>query len=370
MSDAPLSSAEATFLDTLAGGLSKTAGPERDEILSPGTRLLLGVHEGEVKDLGGLEQEAEGYDDELRSPQEQEEDLQREVEEVVGSEPMELDGAPVEYDEEPVDEEPVLEHPDEVVGESLEEGELPPPPSGPQPKPEPRLPDRSKYGAIFSQKRAHPLLLAEIMRDHYGDEWVTWEPETLWWSIRKDFGPVGDLARNKLMALRVALQTDIPWNDWDVFENCGTAWNDQTPIFGAFQPMSPSETAFTVTITKKLHPDFEFGNEVRAYIAAVCEDNGFVYAPKEWFPGAQDLIDRKGWVALLRDDVKRAWRTVKKLPPDQVLAIDFNAKDPVDIHIGKLIAVREYLSARDMAMKKQKGSRASNGAVSFDEHLA
>src|SRR5690606_7925038 len=112
-------------------------------------------------------------------------------------------------------------------------------------------------------------------------------------------------------ALRVAVTTDLPWLDWDVFEDSGLTWNDTIPIIGAFQPMTPAQTAFTVQILRAIRSDEPFDTEVKAYIAAILEEHGFVYAPKEYFDGAQELLDRKVWLAGFRQQVAMAWERIK-----------------------------------------------------------
>src|SRR5690606_15858251 len=119
-----------------------------------------------------------------------------------------------------------------------------PPPAEEETLPQPELPNRTTHGKLFTNKRAHPLQILDVLTARYGTEWTEWEPETLWWALRRDFGPVGELARNKIGALRVAVTTDLPWLDWDVFEDSGLTWNDTIPIIGAFQPMTPAQTAF------------------------------------------------------------------------------------------------------------------------------
>lgn len=204
-------------------------------------------------------------------------------------------------------------------------------------------PSRRSHGRIFSARRTHPMRLFDVLQAKYGDDWLHWEPETLWWAIRRDFGPVGELTRNKLQALRTAAKSYSPWDDWDVFENCGLAWNDLIPIFGAYQPMTPSQTAFTTQIMKELHPEAPWGHEVAAYQAAVLDDAGFVFAPEEWFPDAQSLLDRNVEVTGMKVEVARAWEQLR----DKDLGdVEWRSDNPVDISVAKLLVVKTYLNER------------------------
>ncbi len=204
-------------------------------------------------------------------------------------------------------------------------------------------PGRSTHGRLFSDKRAHPLQILEVLEGRYGTKWADWEPATLWWGLRRDFGPIGELARNKVMALRVAVTTDTPWLDWDIFEKCGLTWNDVMPVIGEFQPMSPMQIAFTVQIMRAIRADQEFSHEINAYIAAILEENGFAYAPEEYFAGAQELINRKKWLVGLQHQVETMWAHAKDVEPT---SIDWRDNNPIDIHVLKLAVVKHYLDAR------------------------
>ena len=204
-------------------------------------------------------------------------------------------------------------------------------------------PARATHGKIFSARRTHPMRLFDVLGARYGEDWLFWEPETLWWAIRRDFGPVGDLTRNKIQALRLAATSYSPWADFDVFEKCGLAWNDVVPVFGAWQPMSPSQVAFTVTILRELHREAPWAHEAAAYEAAVLDENGFVFAPEEWFPGAQAILDRKAENAALKAEVQRAW---EKLAGRDLSTLEWRADQALDVHIARLFVVQTYLAER------------------------
>ena len=183
----------------------------------------------------------------------------------------------------PATEEPAQVAPEGEAGEveAFERTDEEPPPE-PEPAPEPELPSRLTHGKLFTDKRAHPLQLLEVLTVRYKAEWTEWESDTLWWSLRRSFGPVGEVVRNKIMALRLAATTDVPWIDWDVFEDCGLSWNDIVPTMGAIQPMTPMQAAFSVQILKGIRPDDELGHEIKAYIAAILDDHGWAGPRRSW----------------------------------------------------------------------------------------
>lgn len=226
---------------------------------------------------------------------------------------------------------------------------------------EPELPSRVTHGRLFTERRAHPLQIFDVLTMRYKEEWPEWEPDTLWWALRRDFGPIGEIARNKIQALGLAAITDVPWLDWDVFENCGLAWNDFIPIFGAFQPMTPMQVAFTIQVLRGVRADEEISNEVNAYAAAVLDEHGWAYAPEEWFGNAQELLDRKVWMLGFKADVASSWEQIKDVPPEE---IEWEQNDPRGIHLLKLAVVKRYLEGREGLRQQVPGVPASSVTAS------
>jgi hypothetical protein len=234
------------------------------------------------------------------------------------------------------------------------------PPADEEDVPQPELPTRTTHGRLFGNKRASPLQILDVLTMRYNTEWSDWESDTLWWALRRDFGPVGELTRNKIGALRVAVTSDAPWLDWDVFEDCGLAWNDVTPIIGAFQPMTPMQMAFAVSVLHEIRSDEQFDTEVKAYIASILEDNGWVFAPPEFFDGAQELLDRKVWLVGFRQQVMAAWERVKDVDPSK---IEWDYNSPLDIHLLKLLTVKHYVAERAALREKVPGMPTSTSTA-------
>ena len=230
-----------------------------------------------------------------------------------------------------------------------------------EPSPEPELPSRATHGRLFSDKRAHPLQILEVLTLRYKTKWVDWESDTLWWSLRKSFGSVGEVSRNKIMALRLAATSDMTWLDWDIFEDSGLAWNDIVPTIGSFQPMTPMQAAFTVQVLRGIRPDDEFAHEVRAYIAAVLDEHGWIWAPKEFFGDVQPILDRnREHLSGLKEEVIAAWKKVKNVDPQTIEWTE----DALSIHILKLFVVKSYLDGRADVRQEVPGSQASSSTTS------
>lgn len=324
--------ATAAFFDALHDGVEKTAIP-----LQPMTRMTLGLGMAGPDDLANLEASAGAFMDggagtpvavasspeQLPVPPTLEEEAQGDLDRFYGPTP-----APGAMDLPPVS---------ALDGDPLP-GEVDPD-AGVTPTP----PGRVSHGKLFNNPQANPLELFSVLSQRYAESWVEWESETLWYAIRKNFGPVGELTRNKIEALKVAVKNDLAWQDWDVFEDCGLAWNGTMPVFGAFQPMTPSQTAYAVHVLRFIRADDEINFEVSAYMAAILDQNGFVFAPEEWFPGVQALLDRNEEVVGLKVEVARAWEAARRVHPSQ---LSLNPAKQIDLHIAKLILVDDYLKRK------------------------
>lgn len=202
--------------------------------------------------------------------------------------------------------------------------------------------------SFLKRTTTHPLQILVLLKEKYKDEWVEWLPETLWESIRRDIGPLSEVSKNKIQALALSLATNVPWQDWTTFENCGRSFNDSIPVFGQIQPLSPAETAYTITLLKVIN-DYPFSDEVLGYIASVCLYNGIVYAPPEWFDGAQEFVDKQAKSSGLKNKIKSAWKKVSKRP---LVDVEFDVENPVDVQIAKLWAVQEYLRDKESRLKE------------------
>jgi hypothetical protein len=263
--------------------------------------------------------------------------------------------------------EPVPEAPTEPMEVPFEPREEPTPVERPAPLPPPALeaedraeeveeddwaapsaeisaepPTRGEVGRLFNTTDVPPLVYREVLAEKYKGDWMEWEPETLWWQVRKDFGPVNEIARNKIMALRACLKTNTPWIDWDAFENVANAFNDNIPIFGLVQPPELEEAAYAVMMLRELE-DWPFGSEVSGYLAAVCLSAGLIYAPEEWFPSAQYFIDRQSHNPALVEEARRAWEALRGRA---LTTIEWREDNALDNQVRKLWEISRYIESR------------------------
>lgn len=127
----------------------------------------------------------------------------------------------------------------------------------------------------------HPLKVAAELADSLGEEWVSWEPETIRDTLIKDAGiEPSDDVMSKIMAVKIVMRAPERFHDdWHAFEKICVALNDQAPIMGSLEDVPGEWMSNAVSVVDKLVGTADFGPEVRKYAAARLFDQGYVVAP-------------------------------------------------------------------------------------------
>lgn len=207
---------------------------------------------------------------------------------------------------------------------------------------------------------AHPLEILSQLRAHLskkvGLNWAELDPGTLIKFIELEFGSVDDITKHKIWALQNALTTDIPWQDYDIFENCCLAFTNHIPIFGLTEPLDPHEMAFGIGILDALREDI-YNDEVRGYIAAVMQYNGIIcQAPESKIPSVKNIIYRN------LDEVNR--RMADMIIQEWVKGIR-SPDEPVDaiqVQLYNIQMIEEWYAAGNMYVPTILQNRRSSNA--------
>ncbi len=181
----------------------------------------------------------------------------------------------------------------------------------------------------------HPILLLRDLTRGYGTDWLSWEPETVWFEVEEDenLKEIPRVNKDKVLAVRTAVKTDLPWKRLEVFENAALAFAGLIPRFDVMQPLEPYQIALAVDVLYELQPRIEYDADVTGYIAALLVHDGISWAPPEIFG------DVEGQMAMLRpddevaDQVRDAWKAGST--PEKGSA--------AGSQIETLVAIREYL---------------------------
>ena len=198
-------------------------------------------------------------------------------------------------------------------------------------------------GMMDKQGSIKLLTLYKFMNEHYKQEWWDWEPETIWDTLEQDhLDATPEEIKAAVMALQVTLNTFAPFEQWNIFEKVGHAFNMNPVDFSIIQPLEPDEIALTIHVLSKIRPNTEYDLEILQYISACAKNAGMVYLPEDMFPGAQKCLDEITFEHDLRDATKTLWENPKADISRDQKKVGIS-RDQLEIQIYKLLDVKKYL---------------------------
>lgn len=124
-------------------------------------------------------------------------------------------------------------------------------------------------------KKAHPVFLHMLFSDHWGAEYLFWEPETIQAEAMHSFRVALPKSNfNKVQAIRTFLRTDEAHTSWHVFNHVAKALSGESLVFGVFEPATPPQCVVALNILDILLPKKEVSEEVIKFCAVVCAQSG------------------------------------------------------------------------------------------------
>lgn len=174
-----------------------------------------------------------------------------------------------------------------------------------------------------------PMAIHETMMEKYGEEWITYLPETIRTSIAIDFKITPDEAMmNKILATQSTLIN--PNFNWDIFENVVLAFNDLVPDFRIMQVCPPYEIVWAYICIKALQPDWEPDEEIEAYIKASMVEHGLAWCP--WM--GYTVLNAPETVAKVKD----IWKSILKRTDNPIIGTQ----------LDRLSIIKEYVKEHEI----------------------
>jgi hypothetical protein len=192
------------------------------------------------------------------------------------------------------------------------------------------------------------LALLAAAESLMGDEFIAWEPETLWLELERRGLEVPLPNRAKLQAaLALVLMPSFYW-DAVVFEKTALAFDHVVPNPDALEEATAAQLAWAAVEAARIvahhgDPARDVGHEPAAYAAVVLHREGLVAAPGELAFGQRELDRLNGGDAGLRDRVKTAWAALDK----GELAMRAFAETTLDVQLSRIAAVELHLRDRE-----------------------
>ena len=196
--------------------------------------------------------------------------------------------------------------------------------------------------SLFSSIRATPRRIDQALIDRYGSEWLKWTPETLFATIREDFGTqIARVNLDKIQATALLHLSDSFWQGWEVFEKVTVAFNNVIPLFDRVQDVTVAQMLHAVREAGEIRRE-PYGPEVISYIAVRAREDGLLYLPPP-LDFAQERLDEMNppESALIRKEVRERWEAFHGA---DLHGVEFK-EDLYGIQLAKLAACQLYLGS-------------------------
>lgn len=131
----------------------------------------------------------------------------------------------------------------------------------------------------LSNDDINPIRLMLILDTQWGPEWKEWEPETIIQTARQDGTDIERINLDKIMAIKVLVNTDDFWEDPRVFEKVCLAFSGRMVDWGQIQEPRIHEIASTVALVERYIKELAFTDDVATYVAAAAVRDGFILLP-------------------------------------------------------------------------------------------
>lgn len=159
---------------------------------------------------------------------------------------------------------------------------------------------------IWRHPQAHPLALALLLLDRYGEAYVEWLPETLKSTLERDGLQLSNSSWVKILATRVLLYSPSPWRQWEVFHWTALGLAGQQPNFTFLEEPELGHLVVAADLMRVVDPKRAMGEEVDKFVAATLRSEGIPFAPSPLDFCQRELEARKiecaSCHALHRDD--------------------------------------------------------------------
>lgn len=196
-----------------------------------------------------------------------------------------------------------------------------------------------------------------VLRKMFGNQFMAWEPESLWLELNDQKIDVPTVNRGKILAVTSLLIEPAFYWDATIFEKTTLSFNSEVTIPGSIQEASPAQLSWAVFEAEMLlqahGSDPDFDHEPQRYTATSMFRDGLILAP-EFLVFAQKELDK---LPAERDEelAKRVRDRWMNLPRDNEEALRNVELDetPEGVQIAKMVAIHLYMKERATRYEKE-----------------
>lgn len=135
--------------------------------------------------------------------------------------------------------------------------------------------DLLKVKQAIESTETRAVVLNTILNKLYDEEWVDWDPTTLYLELRDDLKaePSAE-AMDRIAALQVIQTSGEFFSRFEAFSGITNTLNSGEPSFTLFNPVSAPEIAWALVEVSLIRDLLPFDYSVRKYIQTVLEGDG------------------------------------------------------------------------------------------------
>lgn len=201
-------------------------------------------------------------------------------------------------------------------------------------------PGRPRETTFFSSSVATPVEIDRTLVDQYGTEWLEWQPETLFQTIRMDFNTqISKVNQDKILAVQLLHVSDSFWRHWEAHEKVVLAFNNLIPMFDRVQDVTMGQLFHAVHQAHQIRRE-NFQDEVKGYMAAHAKAEGMIWLPPP-LDVVQDALDAllPHEIRPLTKEIRERWDAFEDL---DLKNIEFQ-EDVFGVQLARLAAIDSYL---------------------------
>jgi hypothetical protein len=149
------------------------------------------------------------------------------------------------------------------------------------------MPRNPNISAALRTPQTLTLPLVEILRHTYGEEWVDWDPTTVYLELRDDYDVEVDTSvMDRISAAQVILGTGDFFQRTDAFINIANTLASGTPSFGLFDPVTVPEAAWALVEVSMMRELLPFSYNVRKLAKIMLNEAGYT----DDYPAVFDVL--------------------------------------------------------------------------------
>jgi len=135
---------------------------------------------------------------------------------------------------------------------------------------------------LLESQETMALTLYLILMKKYGEEWLSWEPLTIYLELRDDFScEPSTVTMDRISAVQVLMTSSSFYTDLYGFTGICNTLAEGTPSFSLINPVTVAEAAWAVTEAGLLREPLPFAPTIRSYVKVILEMEGMEKDPPE-----------------------------------------------------------------------------------------